>query len=109
MCGCAEVLTDRIARNGNSGTRMGNDQVPTKPVSIRWIMSDPAFERGVGDARVKRGFPNDFDIWETNSAWNYERGRAWAKRVPASVALKRNGRVTDEAIRWFVRVERDIL
>jgi hypothetical protein len=53
---------------------MGNDQVPTKAVSIRWIMSDPAFECGVRDARANRGFPNDFDTWETNSAWNYERG-----------------------------------
>jgi hypothetical protein len=33
---------------------MAKQQVPTKGVPIRWIMSDPAFERGVLDAsRVK--------------------------------------------------------
>jgi hypothetical protein len=86
---------------------MGDDQVPTEPVSIRWIMSDPAFERGVRDARANRGFP--FDTWETNSVWNYERARAWARRVPASIDLKRNGRMTDEAVRWYVRISWDIL
>ena len=88
---------------------MDKEQIPTERVSIRWIMSDPAFERGVRDTRAGRAFPSDFDTWETNSAWDYERGRAWAQRVPASVALKRNGSITDEAVRWFVRVDRDIL
>jgi hypothetical protein len=72
-------------------------------------MSDPAFERGVRDARARRAFPSNFDTWETNSAWNYERGRVWAQRVPASVDLKRTGRITEEAVRWYVRIARDIL
>jgi hypothetical protein len=76
---------------------------------MRWIMSDPAFEHGARDLRAGRPFPVDFDTWETNSAWNYERGRAWAQRVPASVVLKRNGRVSDEAVNWFERISQDIL
>jgi len=84
-------------------------QVPTKSVSVKWIMSDPAFERGVRDARAGRGFPVDFDAWETNSAWSYERGRAWAQQVPASVVLKQDGRVTVEAVRWYMRLGQDIL
>jgi hypothetical protein len=88
---------------------MNKKQVPTEVVSIRWIMSDPAFERGVRDARAGRAFPSDFDTLGTNSAWNYERGRTWAQRVPASVDLKRNGRVTNEAMRWYIRAGRDIL
>jgi hypothetical protein len=88
---------------------MNEGQVPTRPVSIKWIMSDPAFERGVRDARAGRGFPADFDDWEVNPAWNYERGRAWAQRVPASVNLKRNGRITEEAMHWYMRIARDIL
>ena len=54
-------------------------------------------------------FPVAFDKWEINTAWNYERGRIWAQRVPTSVDLKRNGRVTDDAVRWFIRVDQDIL
>jgi hypothetical protein len=88
---------------------MDKSQVPTKPVSIRWIMSDPTFERGVRDAHAGRPFPVSLDDWETNACWNYERGRAWARRVPASVALKCNGRVTDEAVGWDRRIARDIL
>jgi len=85
------------------------EQVPTTPVSARWIMTDPAFERGVRDARAKRDFPTDLDTWSVNTAWNYERGRAWAQRVPASVALKRDNRITDEAVGWFMRLSQDIL
>jgi|AmaraimetFIIA100_FD_contig_101_154468_length_654_multi_3_in_0_out_0_1 hypothetical protein len=76
------------------------ERVPTRPVSVRWIMTDPAFEAGARDIRAKRGFPADFDTWPTNTAWNYEQGRARAQRVSASVALKRDGRVTVEAVRW---------
>jgi hypothetical protein len=72
-------------------------------------MSDPSFERGVRDARAGKPYPDSFDTWNVNAAWNYERGRAWASRVPASVVVKRNGRVTDEALRWFLRVDADIL
>jgi hypothetical protein len=88
---------------------MGKEQVPTTPVSIRWVMSDRAFERGVRDARAGRPFPIGFDTWTLNTCWNYERGRAWARCVPASVELKRNGRVTDEAVRWFKRFDQNIL
>ena len=88
---------------------MDKGQIPTKAVSVRRIMTDPAFKRGVRDARAGRPFPVAFDTWEVNSAWNYERGRVWARRVPASIDLKCNGRVTDEAVRWYVRVGRDIL
>ena len=88
---------------------MGKGQVPTKPVSIRCIMADPKFERGVRDARAGRPFPADLDDWETNPAWNYERGRAWAARVPVSVMLKCGSRLTDEAVRWFMRIADDIL
>jgi hypothetical protein len=88
---------------------MAKEQIPTKPVSIRRIMGDSAFERGVRDVRAGRPFPAVIDTWEVNTAWNYERGRVWAQRVPASVDLKRNGRVTDEAVRWYMRVDQDIL
>jgi hypothetical protein len=90
--------------------KKAKEQEPTTTTSIRWVMSDPAFERGVRDVHAGRPFPADFDDWEdSNSQWNYERGRAWAKLVPTSIALKRNGRVTDEAVRWYLRFNRDIL
>jgi hypothetical protein len=88
---------------------MVKQQVPTVAVSVRWIMSNPAFEQGVRDARASRPRPPDFDDWETNSQWGYERGHIWAKLVPTSVVLKRNRRVTDEAVRWFERFDADIL
>jgi hypothetical protein len=38
-----------------------------------------------------------------------ERGRAWAALTPRNIALKRGGKVTGEAIRWFDRVDQYIL
>jgi hypothetical protein len=36
-----------------------------------------------------------------NDQWNYERGRQWARQAPPTVALKRNGKLTDEAVPWY--------
>ena len=52
------------------------DQVPTMPVSARWIMSQPAFVLGAADARAGRGTHRDYDLWDTNGQWGYERGRS---------------------------------
>jgi hypothetical protein len=72
-------------------------------------MSHWAFERGVRDARAGRPIDPAYDRWEdVNEQWNYERGRQWAVLVPASVELKCNGAVTQEALRWFKRVGSNI-
>ena len=52
------------------------DQVPTQPVSARWIMSQPTFALGAADARAGRGIHGDYDLWDISGQWNYERGRA---------------------------------
>jgi hypothetical protein len=78
-------------------------QVPTVPTTISQIMSRRTFELGVADARAGRPVHHAYDLWDTNSQWNYERGRAWAVLTPASVQLKRNGKITPEAISWFAR------
>jgi hypothetical protein len=84
-------------------------QVPTRPVTILAIMSTPHFALGVADARAGRPYRDRYQTWPTNPQWNYERGRQWARLVPTSVVLKRNGKVTAEAIARFVRVDRFIL
>jgi hypothetical protein len=89
--------------------RKEQEQISTTWTAIQWIMSDPAFEFGVRDIRAGRPFPGDFDDWDTNRQWNYERGRAFAKLVPRSVVLRRGGRLTQEAIDWFIRVGHAIL
>jgi hypothetical protein len=82
------------------------DQVPTVPATIREIMADPAFGRGVADVRAGRGYPRDFDAWgHTNSAWSYERGRQWATIAPRSVPLRTNGSITAAAVRWYGRAD----
>jgi hypothetical protein len=42
--------------------------------------------------------------------WNYERGRQWVQQAPRTVALKRNGKITDEALvhaRHYLRLAGD--
>jgi hypothetical protein len=78
------------------------DQVPTQPTTILEIMSSPAFALGVADARAGRPYCPGYDTWsDTNMKWNYERGRLWGRQAPRTVALKRNGKITDEAARWY--------
>jgi len=64
-------------------------------------MRSREFAVGVADVRAGRGYRNGFDTWKGNDQWNYERGRMWAARAPRSVALKRDGKITREAMRWY--------
>jgi hypothetical protein len=89
--------TRRTTQRGHS-----DGQVPTRPATTREIMSSPAFALGVADARAGLGPRTDYERWdEINDQWNYERGRQWAQQAPRTVALKRNGRVTSEAVSWY--------
>ena len=77
------------------------EQIPTQPASALWIMSQPTFALGAADVRAGRGTHRDYDLWDTNGQWNYERGRAWATLTPRHVQLRIGGRITLEALAWF--------
>ncbi len=85
------------------------DQVPTRSVSARSIMSQPTFALGAGDVRAGRGTHRDYDLWDTTGQWNYERGRAWATLTPRHVQLRRVGKITSEALAWFKCCGDDII
>jgi len=85
------------------------DQVPTQPVSARWIMSRPTFALGTADARAGRGIHGDYDLWDISGQWNYERGRAWATLTPRHVQLRHAGKITSEALAWFKSCGDDII
>ena len=82
---------------------LDEEQVETVQVSVAWIMQRPTFALGVADARAGRRYHRDYDQWSTNNQWSYERGRAWAVLTPRDVPLRRNGRLTTEALLWFMR------
>jgi hypothetical protein len=84
-------------------------QVPTRPTTIRQIMASPEFALGVADARAGRPYRDGYQIWHTDAQWNYERGRQWARLVPASVVFKRNGKITREAAEWSRHQFKNIL
>jgi hypothetical protein len=97
-----------ISRKKRSG-RSRREQEPTEPVSVEAIMRRPAFAAGVKDVRAGLLFRSDYDRWEVNDQWNYERGRAWAMLAPRDVPLKRNGKLNPLAVHWFVMVGRGII
>jgi hypothetical protein len=76
-------------------------QVPDVPTTIDAIMRTPEFELGVLDGRAKRTYRRAYADWDDDRMWNYERGRQWAAQAPRTIVLKRNGRITAEARRWF--------
>ena len=84
---------------------MKPDQIPTIPTTAAWIMSQPQFALGVADARAGWGFHPAYDTWGTDAQWQYERGRQWARLTPTSVALKRNGKISAQALAWFERAD----
>jgi len=79
-----------------------SEQVPTFPITIEEIMSAHEFALGVIDGRAGRGHRSAYATWGINQQWHYERGRQWAVLAPRSVGLKRNGKVTAEAVHWFI-------
>jgi hypothetical protein len=92
--------------------RRADQQVPTTAVTAERIMSRRTFGLGVADVRAGLPPRADFDgsapeCW--NDQWCYERGRAWALLVPRNVQVRRNGKVTPEALRWFGKLDADIL
>jgi hypothetical protein len=84
-------------------------QVPTVPTTIVEIMMQPTFVLGVIDGRAHRPIHHDYDLWDINGQWDYERGRMWAAVVPRQIPLKLNGRLNPTAVTWFARHRDDII
>lgn len=76
----------------------------TRLVSTRWVLSQPAFERGLIDGRANRGFPQEYDRWDTDDQWNYERGRWLATMSPADIPLRIKGKLNPRAVKLFERL-----
>jgi hypothetical protein len=85
------------------------EQVSTFPTTAQEIMSDSGFGLGVADVRAGHAPRPDYDLWETNTQWNYERGRVWGLLAPRGIQLKRAGKVTSEAIAWYLRFQGSII
>jgi hypothetical protein len=67
-------------------------QVRTKRISVRAIMTSPEFELGFED--VRNGVPFD---WR-NVAWDYERGRLFARIAPLNMLLWIRGQLNPKAV-----------
>ena len=98
------MMTRRLRRREDDA-----EQIPTRPTSALWIMSQPSFALGVAHVRAGRGTHRDYDLWDTNGQWSYERGRAWATLTPRHVQLRRGGKITSEALAWFKSCCDDII
>jgi len=82
--------------------RRSRKQVSTSRTTIKAIMRSRHFTFGVEDARAGLPFRADYEKWDGNAQWNYERGRQWAMLVPPRVALKTPGdELSLTAIHWF--------
>jgi hypothetical protein len=98
-------MTKTSTRKHSEYRLRGGGQVPTRPVGIETIMASPRFAQGVDDVLAGRGFPPDYDKWShDDKLWAYERGRMWGRLTPHRIVLKRNGKVTTEAIRWYRKI-----
>ena len=87
-------------------------QIPTVPVTLRAIMRNADFQRGVADVRCGRSYPADFDAGARGGVrgsvsgrqWEYERGRQWAVAAgPDVYLLDGRGEPTAEAMAIYQR------
>ena len=69
-----------------------DEQIPTRGISTKAIMSSPEFELGFSDAR--RGIPFD---WR-NTSWGYERGRLLAFVAPVDMPLRFGSKLNPKAV-----------
>jgi hypothetical protein len=106
MCGSKE---EKFEMKRGYRLRDG-DQVPTKMTTVLEVMSQPHFALGVADKRAGRGYRADYDCWgHSNHRWAYDRGRLWATLAPKTMAVKRNGKVTDAAMNVYAMNRNEIL
>jgi hypothetical protein len=91
-----------VVRRGGYRLRDG-DQVPTTLTTVASIMAQPTFALGVADARAGLRYRRDYDLWDTNGQWGYERGRQWAVAAPRHIPLKRGGAINPDAVVLYGR------
>jgi hypothetical protein len=73
-------------------------QIPTRRITIRVIMSSPAFKRGLDDARNGVAFDWRVGCQDGDSAWSYERGRLFGFIAPLDMPLRIDGRLNPKAV-----------
>jgi hypothetical protein len=76
-------------------------QIPTRPTTRAEIMSGPTFALGAADARAGRPYHRDYDLWDTNGQWVYERGRMWAAGAPRDLPLRLGGKLNPAALGYY--------
>lgn len=84
-------------------------QATTRTVKIKSILGSHCFTRGTKDYLAGKGFDKDYDQWDGNDQWCYERGRLFAAATGGSVPVKGgqgNKRVTYQAVNTFVALRK---
>jgi hypothetical protein len=76
-------------------------QEPTNMVSVLTIMRRRCFALGVADARAGKVPRPDYERWDPNRQWDYERGRQWALIAPRSIPLRKGGKLNPDAVKWY--------
>jgi hypothetical protein len=81
-----------------------SEQIKTVPVTWKEIMRKPEFAMGVADMRACKRYRHDYDCWDTNTQWNYERGRLFGRLAPRDMTLKSGRQINPKAIRLAERL-----
>jgi hypothetical protein len=75
------------------------EQVPTTFVTLIAVMTSAAFERGLKDVRAGRPFDARYGGGNIDSAWGYERGRAFGMVAPHRMPLWVGDKINPAAVR----------
>lgn len=59
-------------------------QAPTRLTSIKTIVKRPHFRIGFNDRKWKSNFHVEYETWDKQQQWTYERGRLVAALFPSA-------------------------
>jgi hypothetical protein len=82
----------------------GRDQVSTIFVSTRSILWTKEFGLGAEDAAAGRPYRPEYERWNIDKQWNYERGRIYGLRTKGTIPVKVGKRVNYDALRAYDQI-----
>ena len=77
-------------------------QVETVRTTYRTIMKSKHFNLGFADVVSNKGWNTLYDSWDINTQWCYERGRLFAIHTNGKVPVKKERKVSSDAIYAYV-------
>lgn len=73
-------------------------------VTAKSVIRTKHFMMGYKDKIAGKSFPDDYDHWQMNDQWNYERGRLYASIPLFRQTVPKNGKKVSNAAEYLLYI-----